>query len=102
MKIYLTPPQPYIGVIVDDVVDGRPDLSRNADHKVQGGRLTPFDRWRYEPTNRTVYWSEDGVSDESKFTLENWLARRGLRVDRHDDLYNYQEMIHSIRQCVST
>lgn len=87
---------PYIGVIIAGVVSGQPDPLRNGDHKVKGGRLTPFDRWRYEPVNRTVYWSEDGVSDESKFTLENWLFRRGLQVQRHDSLYNYRKAICSV------
>ena len=80
---------PYIGVIIDGVVDGRADPQRNGDHKVPGGRVTPLDRWRYEPTNRTVYWSEDRDRDESKVILENWLARRDSQVEQHDSLFNY-------------
>lgn len=39
--------------------------------------------WRYDPKLKHVLWNED-MDDDDRFAVENFLARHGLEVVRHE------------------
>lgn len=92
---------PYFGNLKQGIVSGFPDPHRSAEHAQES--MIGGERWRYEPTTKTVYWTTESPSPESKFTLEDWLDRHGQIVDAHEPVtrYNRPEIIRSERERLS-
>lgn len=91
----------YIGIVDRrGVVQARLDPEWSLSHDSAGFDGRQFDgdteSWRYLSDSQTVYWTANELPDQdSCFTVENWLDRRGHAVIEHaliEELWGYNPL----------